>query len=324
MKKIMLKLDKIDRKLLYELDTNCRQSNSQIGKKLKVSKDVVNYRIKKLEEAGIITGYRTIIDISKLGYHNFRIYLKFQDTHKEIETEIIDYLNNEKNVWWIGKLAGRVDLVFAYWSKTNHEFYQFWRTFLTKYRKYIKDETISTFIEYIHFKRRYILDQKYDETQPETVGSEELVKYDETDQKILSLLAEDGRIQLLELAKETNLTPMAVKYRIKNLTKKKVILGYKMLFDFTKLGYEYYKVDMFLEDMTKIKQIEQFCHQHPNIVYIDRTFGGSDIEFDFEVQNLSQFMKIMEDIKEKFRGAIRNFEFFSVLKIYKTLYFPIQ
>jgi len=116
---------------------------------------------------------------------------------------------------------------------------------------------------------------------------------------------------------------MAVKYRMRNLEKNGVIQGYRALIDFTKLGYEYYKVDMYLEDVSKIKELESFCHTHPNIVYIDRTLGAGDIEFDFEVENLVRFMKIIEEIKEKFKKSIRNFEFFSVLKIYKTLYFPV-
>ena len=116
---------------------------------------------------------------------------------------------------------------------------------------------------------------------------------------------------------------MAVKYRMKKLIKIGVIQGYRALINFSKLGYEYYKVDMYLEDVSKIKQFESFCHAHPNIVYFDRTFGAGDIEFDFEIESLAKFIEVMEEVKDKFRGSIRNFEFFSVLKIHKTLYFPV-
>jgi len=317
-------MDLTDRKILYELDLNCRQSNSQIAKKLKVSKDVINYRIRNLEEKGYIAGYRAVIDISKLGYQIFRIYIKFQDTFKEIEDEIIAYLNSHQKVWWLGRLAGRVDIAFAFWSRTNHEFYDFWVGFLKKYRKYIKSEQISTFVEYIHFGRAYIIDLEKDVTEPVIVGSEQRAKFDDTDWMILSILANNARTPLLEIAQKTGLTPMAVKYRVKNLEQNKIIQAYKALIDFTKLGHEYYKVDMYLEDMSKLKEVEALCQMHPNIVYLDRTFGAGDIEFDFEVKNLAHFMQIMDEIKEQFKGIIRNFEYFSVLKIYKTLYFPIK
>ena len=48
-------LDELDCKILYELDCNCRQSNAAIGKKLRVNKSVVGYRIQKLLENGLKT-----------------------------------------------------------------------------------------------------------------------------------------------------------------------------------------------------------------------------------------------------------------------------
>ena len=55
----MEKLDLKDRKILYHLDLNCRQSNAQIGKKVGLSKQVVDYRIRRMEDERIIIGYWT-------------------------------------------------------------------------------------------------------------------------------------------------------------------------------------------------------------------------------------------------------------------------
>ena len=47
------KLDYFDRRILFELDKDARISTTQIGKKIRKSKQFVDYRIKKLEEKGI-------------------------------------------------------------------------------------------------------------------------------------------------------------------------------------------------------------------------------------------------------------------------------
>ena len=60
--RLIVQLDLKDRKNLYHLDLNCRQSNTQIGKKAGLSRQVVEYRIKRMEEEGIIKGYWTNID----------------------------------------------------------------------------------------------------------------------------------------------------------------------------------------------------------------------------------------------------------------------
>ena len=44
----MAKLDLKDRKILYHLDIDSRQSFSQLGKKVGLSKDLIAYRVKKL------------------------------------------------------------------------------------------------------------------------------------------------------------------------------------------------------------------------------------------------------------------------------------
>jgi Lrp/AsnC family leucine-responsive transcriptional regulator len=67
----MQQLDFKDRKILYELDLNCRQSNAQIGKKVGLSKEVVKYRIKRMQDEEIIFVFWTEINTFKLGYQFF-------------------------------------------------------------------------------------------------------------------------------------------------------------------------------------------------------------------------------------------------------------
>jgi len=83
----MVDIDLKDRKILYELDLNCRQSNAQIGKKVGLKRDIVAYRIKKLEESGVIKNFWTAINTFRLGYNVFRIYisLQFVDSNKKNE-----------------------------------------------------------------------------------------------------------------------------------------------------------------------------------------------------------------------------------------------
>ena len=45
----------------------------------------------QLEKKGIIRGYQTLIDVSKLGYDNYRLFLKFHKDTPDEEKEIIEY-----------------------------------------------------------------------------------------------------------------------------------------------------------------------------------------------------------------------------------------
>lgn len=62
------KLDDTDHSILDMLIENTRTPFTDIAKKLKISAGTVHVRVKKMEEAGIITGSSLRIDYKKLGY----------------------------------------------------------------------------------------------------------------------------------------------------------------------------------------------------------------------------------------------------------------
>ncbi|RDK84740.1 Lrp/AsnC family transcriptional regulator [Marinirhabdus gelatinilytica] len=63
-----MKLDSLNWKILYHLQLDARMSNSEIGRRVGVSSPAVSERIKKMEDAGIILGYRTAISPFETGY----------------------------------------------------------------------------------------------------------------------------------------------------------------------------------------------------------------------------------------------------------------
>src|SRR3989338_3478074 len=105
-------LDLKDRKILYQLDINARQSASEIGKQVGLSKQVTAYRINKLLETGVIQKFYAVYDTSKLGFTTYKIFLRLQNTNVEKQKEIIEYINNQKNVQFFITADGMFDLVF--------------------------------------------------------------------------------------------------------------------------------------------------------------------------------------------------------------------
>ena len=63
-----MKLDDLDRDILRALSQDARQSASHLGRKLNLSQPATWRRIKRLEEAGVITGRRLVLDAEKLGF----------------------------------------------------------------------------------------------------------------------------------------------------------------------------------------------------------------------------------------------------------------
>ena len=61
-------MDSLNWKILKCLQANARQSNVAIGKLVGISSPAVSERIKKMEDAGIIQGYKTSVSPLDVGY----------------------------------------------------------------------------------------------------------------------------------------------------------------------------------------------------------------------------------------------------------------
>lgn len=63
-----LNFDKLDLGIIQQLMHDASISYAEIGKKLFVSAGTIHVRIKKLQEAGVISGMKYNVDLKKLGY----------------------------------------------------------------------------------------------------------------------------------------------------------------------------------------------------------------------------------------------------------------
>lgn len=316
----MRNIDLKNRKILDQLDTNARQSISAIAKKVGLSKEVVNYRIKKLEHDQITLGYYTIIDMSKLGYFSFRVYIKLMDTSPALEQEIITYLTKTDAIFYVSAIDGEFDINFGVWVQNIYEFETFYNTFKERYNAYVKNSQISIFTKVHDIRRKYILNPSTID-KVEIFGKSTLASHDDVDMRILDAIAYDARMPLVTLARKLRMPARTAASRIKQLEKKGVIQGYRTLFNLPILGYEYFKVDFTLKDRSILKSLTNYVCANAHTVYIDVTIGGSDFEFDIEVENKAAFLKIIDQMRTKF-PQIRDWKYMTLKKYHKISYFP--
>lgn len=61
-------LDSYDARILAELQADARLSMTELGRRVHLSQPAVTERVRKLESAGVITGYRATVNMKALGY----------------------------------------------------------------------------------------------------------------------------------------------------------------------------------------------------------------------------------------------------------------
>ncbi|MFB6076004.1 MAG: Lrp/AsnC family transcriptional regulator [Candidatus Aenigmatarchaeota archaeon] len=305
-----MKLDTNDKKILHELDKNSRLPFSEVGRRVRLSKETVYHRIKRLVEKGIILRFQTVISIYRLGYQSYKMYFKLQNTDKEVKSRIQDFFIKNKMVYWVGNCQGRWDLIVAFWAKDAQQCGEFEDEILNRFSNYILEKEISISRKSIQFNRKWFYQTK--ETRKETDFGEELkeITLDETNLEILKYLANNARMKIIELAKKVGVSVTVIRYRLKQLEKSKVILGYKYALNPKLMNYETCKALINFKNITseKRKNLIEFCKTNPHTINLVLTMGSWDMEIEFEVKNFDEYYNIMDDLRERYSDIIRSYE----------------
>lgn len=323
----MEKLDLKDRKILYELDLNSRQSFSQIGKKVGLHKDVVSYRVSKLLEKGIIRHFCAYINDSILGYHHIRLYITFQFITPKIKSEIINYFVNNDYLEFVHSTEGHYDLCLIVSTKNIPEFFnKFWYKSLKKYRKYFANIVFS----YTTHNRLYPFTFLINEEKDRNINEIKKMEYDrtknvildKTDLEIIKIIGLNSRIPTLEIAKKLNISTITINTRIKKLLESGVIQRFRIFLDESKLGFKTFKIHLILKNYDQINNIINCIEKNPHLTDIDYNMGYADIEFVFRLKGTNQLFKIVDDLSGKYPESIKNYTYIGLTKSHKLSFLP--
>lgn len=315
-----LGLDNKDRRIMYALDVNSRAPISAIAKKLALDKNLVNYRINRLIEKNILLGFYAIVDVTRLGFEQFRVYFKYQNIDLQKEKELINFMVKSPT-WWVGSIDGKWDLGVVLWTKGIYEFKDFWDKLMKRYRNFFHSYEVTIYAGLYHFSHAYLNPEKVEEKAMQFIGSREKAGISENEEKILEVLAENARLPTVEIAKKVGVTPIMVKYAIKKLAKNRIIKGFRAFYNSNLLNLTHYKVNFNLVDLKRYNELLDFAKENSNIIYVDQTVGNGDFEIELLVESHEKFKEIMQEIKGRFSGIIRDYDYFIYSKVHKIRYF---
>jgi len=319
------KIDLKDRKILYELDRNCRQSLSQIGKKVGLAKSIVSYRIKRLEKIGVLKSSYTVVDLYKLGYIAPRFHFVYQYITPEIHENIINYFVNNKYTFIVVSTYGPFDLSVLFGLKDIRKMYHIWQEIQNKFGYYFEKQLLAFYLNEHHLAPNYLINKTTrdkSELNDKIPLYNKMIELDNIESKILNELTKNAQLSLTDLGVQLHLTARQVSYRIKKLQEEGNIEAFRSEFDISKLGYHDYKVYIFLKEFSLRKPILNYLYHNPNLICIDTTTGESHLELEFHLKHIDELHAIIQDVSTHFPNAIRNYYHVSVKKIHKWNYLP--
>lgn len=121
-------MDKIDHAIVKELQTNGRLTNQELAERINLSPSPCLRRVRNLEESGIITGYRAIIDPKKYGL-NVTIFARItlQQHNKDIVTNFESAIQDLDEVMECYLLTGSADYLLRIMLRDLDDYDRFMR-----------------------------------------------------------------------------------------------------------------------------------------------------------------------------------------------------
>jgi DNA-binding Lrp family transcriptional regulator len=106
------RLDAIDRKILKELQDDGRMTNVELARRIGISAPPCLRRVRALEEAGYIRGYRALLDEKRLGYEVTVFALVHLSSQAEPDLKAFeDFVRKEPLVRECWMLSGEIDFI---------------------------------------------------------------------------------------------------------------------------------------------------------------------------------------------------------------------
>jgi len=304
---MVINLDNIDKRILFELEKNARISDVKLAKIVGKSKDAVRYRIKRLEKLGIITGYKTWIDIAKLGYRASSIYLKILNLPDK-KKKLIEEIMKDERVYWIGLAEGVWNIGVTYFIKSNSELFEIKNNLLSKYKELIIDCIVTDLVN-VSVHEKIFLVKGLSSLITFTEDTEK-IDVDGTDKKILKELYKNSRANIAFIADKLKTSVDIVRSRIKKLEKSGIIIRHTICLDYQKIGYEFYKTFIYLNshDKNGIEEILNYAEQSDKIINIVKIVAPWDFEFVIFAKNFNEYSEAVSEFTEKFSKNIKKIE----------------
>jgi len=320
-------VDLLDRKILYHLSINSRQPLAQIGRNIGVPKSVVDYRLHRLIEKGIIKNFNIYIDHNKLGYRQIKLLYKYQYTNPQKQQEIIDYFVEKGYCNLVASTEGQFDLLVGLLVNDINDICNFWHKTQEKFGHFFRNKELTFYVNDLRFTPSYLLKDK-NEYRNHLGGDifprKTSVTVDQLDINLLRTLMKDARIPLNKLTKLYSSSTPTISKRLKKLTDNGLIRAFTTNYSVNKLGYQIFKSYIILKDVKKRKEIIEYVKLNPHLISIEIYVGKSDIDLEFHCKSSSDFHKMMQDITRQFPDSIRSYAQILIIEDHKANYLPLS
>ena len=324
-----MKIDAIDKKILYYLSLNARLSYSVLAPNVGISRESIKARMEKMKKNKVILNFPVILNAPYFGLNFYNLYLNFNKLDASKAKKLDKYIQNHRSAIWVNRCLGKWDYALLLLVKDSKDMAQITGEIKEKFRGAIKEidfdevlyeykyaANLKDFFKEIKIKPLKVSKEGSSfysllDSEVTTIEKEfELVSIDETDVKIIELLGSNCRIPLQEMSEKLEMPVENIRYKMKRMAEKKVLACFWIAINYGMFGYQWYRIRMRTYKITTEaeKELKKFIINDPNIFWGTRILGQNDVHLDVRLKGNKELNEFLEKFNEKFEKLLIDYE----------------
>lgn len=318
----MVELDLLDRKIIYQLDLDARQPASAIAKKLRVAKETINFRIKRLLKKNIIKGFYAIIDTSLINQFFFKIFIKFKEIHPNRRKEILDFFASYPKMSQVLLLEGEFDVQLFLLAEENNNLMNFMENLNSFCGEELQKKEILIVNTIYRFNQKFLHNEKQSLTISVTTKNKGY-KFDKISWAVLKEISKNARISILEIANNLKISSQLAQYHLKKLIREKVIVSTHIAINYDKLDLQHYHLTFRINDHKILNSVFQFFNQKNKSIFATKMIGYYDGSAELIVKNNKELREFVDELLIAFSENIKVLDILLIYKEYELRLFPL-
>ncbi|MBI2572247.1 Lrp/AsnC family transcriptional regulator [Candidatus Woesearchaeota archaeon] len=314
-----------DRKIIAELYDDARKPYSEIAKNVKLSKEAVAYRVKRMLELGLFTGFNTIVDVRKLGWKVFFAYMRFKRIDIRKEEEILTQLKDHPHIAWQVKCIGNYDVIIKFFVHNHEEMSEIMRDIEDEYKEYVDTYMTEYIVEEQPVPLSFLFDTITPRVYPQS-HAPRTTSITQQDLAILQIMAKNCRVSMIDISQQIGVARETVAYRVKRLEQEGVIIKYRpeVWSGTQKQGYNWFFVALRLGKMTHAleKTLFTYLWNHPHVTFYYKTSGLAEVQVEVRVKTTIEFNAFLMEIRSILKNVLKRHELLLILDEQKFTCLP--
>jgi DNA-binding Lrp family transcriptional regulator len=297
----------------------------QIQRETGIRSDTVRYTLKRLKERHLIT-LSPIIDVYRLGYQQYGLHLSLTPDRAERHAQFLKYLIEDERICYLSEPGGEYQVSITLCVKDTIAIEEFLESIANRFEGIFSQKLIAVRTAITDYPVKHLFGYGHTIQTLEWRSTRDLCSIDKLDHQILACISQQMTRSISEVARSVGAPYSTVEGRVRKLTERRVIVGYRYLLNNEALGIRSFLILVAVKGLHRsVKEsFQQFCLEHRNVRYRVECLGGWDFELGVEGQDPRCASRVTQELQRLFGAHISQIRILPVFGYPKVVGYPFR